>query len=658
MPIEEVGVGRLAAGVDPSLTNRLLFIAAIIVLTFTVFVVRLFQLQVIEGEDLGNRARRNSVRTVHLEAPRGDILDRFGRELATTRPAFGVQVMPAEIRDRAMEFAALGNLLDQDPAELSTRVGRPVGRGRFQAVRIAKDLPYDSRTRVESHLYALPGVFTDVTPRRYYVGGTLAAHLLGYTGEIQVSQLEKRAYADYRSGDVIGQAGVEKLFEETLRGRAGGRNVVVDVAGRVDEVLDEVEATPGGTVVLTIDRDLQQAAEDAFLPDVIGGQEKRGALVALDPRNGDVLALISRPSFDPNSFAGGIDAATWKQLTENEGRPMQDRALAGQYPPGSTYKVFVAAAGLQEGVIRPDDRVFCPGTFKLGQRTYRCWKRGGHGSVNLHEALVRSCDVYFYQLGLKLGIDRLGFFANGFHLGRPTGIALGHEAPGIVPTQAWKERRFGEPWIKGETVSASIGQGYNLTTPLQLAVAYAAIANGGTVYRPRILLRRDGPDGSIEPGPEPESLGKVPVSPEHLATIARALEGVVQEPGGTGGRARLPGVRVAGKTGTAQVIRLKATEDLEEEEVPFQYRDHGWFAAFAPVEAPEIVVVALSEHGGHGGSAAGPIARAVLARYFQVPAPEEPPQTVEASAPAAATGRVQASAAARPNEEADRDEGD
>jgi penicillin-binding protein 2 len=626
MPIEEAGVGRLDAGVDPSIVNRLIFVAVFIALTFAVFIVRLFQLQVIEGEDLGNRARRNSVRTVRLEAPRGEIVDRFGRELATTRPAFGVHVMPAELRERELTLAALASLLDRDPNELSERVGAPKGRARFQSVRIARDLPYDSRTRVESHLYALPGVFTDVSPRRYYVGGSLAAHVLGYTGEIQVKQLEKRSFADYQSGDVIGQAGVESRFESILRGRAGGRNVVVDVAGRVDEVLDEVEATPGGTLVLTIDRDLQRVAEEAFLPDVIGGEEKRGAVVALDPRNGDVLALVSQPAFDPNSFAGGIDSATWKQLTESEGRPIQNRALAGQYPPGSTYKVVVAAAGLEEKAVSTDDRVFCPGTFKLGRRTYRCWKRGGHGWMDLHQALVRSCDVFFYQLGLKLGIDRMAFFANGFHLGRRTGIALGNEAAGIAPTQAWKERRFGEVWLKGETVSASIGQGYNLTTPMQLAVAYAAIANGGTIFKPRILLRQAGPDGTVERGPAPESLGKVPVSPEHLATITRALEDVVHGEGGTGSRARVSGVRVAGKTGTAQVVRLKDDGEVEEEEIPFKFRDHGWFAAFAPVEAPEIVVVALAEHGGHGGSAAGPIVNAVISRHFQSSMPEAPPR--------------------------------
>ena len=604
MSADETGVGRLASGVDSSVADRTLPVTALIVLAFAIFGIRLFQLQVVQGEDLGNRARRNSVRTVRLEAPRGDVLDRFGRELATTRPAFGVQVMPAELRQRERTFAALGSLLDDDAQALSERVGTPQGRKRFQPVRIATDLPYDARTRVESHLYALPGVFTDMRPRRYYVGGELAAHVLGYIGEIHSAQLETRTFADYRSGDVIGQAGVERHFESSLRGRAGGRNVVVDVAGRIDEVLDEVVATPGRAVMLTIDRDLQKVAEDAFRPDVLGGTPKRGALVALDPRNGDVLAMVSRPAFDPNGFAAGLDTAAWKQLADDKAHPLQNRALSGQYPPGSTYKAIVAAAALEERAVDPQERVFCPGTFKLGRRTYQCWKRGGHGPVNLHEALVRSCDVYFYQLGLKLGIDRLAFFANGFNLGRRTGIGLGNESAGLVPTRAWKERRFAEVWMKGETVSAAIGQGFNLVTPMQLAVAFAAIANGGKLFAPRILLGFEGPDGEFASLPEPQQLGTVPVAPQHLATVTRALEGVVYEEGGTGARVRVPEVRVAGKTGTAQVVQLKVTEGLEDEEIPLEHRDHGWFAAFAPADAPEIVVVALSEHGGHGGSAA------------------------------------------------------
>jgi penicillin-binding protein 2 len=609
--------GRLGAGVDLAVERRLPFLAGAVVLTFAVFAVRLFQLQIIESDDLRLRSERNSVRTVRLEAPRGDVLDREGRILATTRPAFGLQVIPHDLLDSETTFAALGLLLDEDGGALSEQVGQPRGRQRFAPVRLAGDLPYDQLARVESHLFALPGVVTDVRPRRHYLGGELAAHLLGFIGEIGREQLATREFAGYRQGEVIGQAGVEARYQSALRGRAGGRNLVVDVAGRVIEVLDEVEPVPGGTVTLTIDLDLQRAAEEGFLPEVLGEPAKMGAAVALDPRNGDLLALVSKPAYDPNAFAGGIDSETWGMLTTDEGKPLQNRAFSGQYPPGSTYKAIVAAAALHERVIDPEERLYCPGWFKLGRRTYRCWKRAGHGSVNLREALVQSCDVYFYNAGVRLGIDRLAFFARGFNLGRRTGIDFSQEQPGLVPTSAWKQRRFGEVWVGGETVSAAIGQGFNLVTPLQLAVAFSAIANGGKLVVPRIALRAEGRDGSVDEGPAPEIRGTVPVTRERLAVVRDALEGVVAERKGTGGRARVPGLRVGGKTGTAQVVHLKHTEDLEEVEVPLKYRDHAWFVGFAPVEAPEIVVVVLVEHGGHGGSAAAPIAQRVLARWFE-----------------------------------------
>jgi penicillin-binding protein 2 len=608
---------RLGAGVDPAVEARLPLLAVLIILAFVVFAVRLFQLQIIESADLRLRSQRNSVRTVRLEAPRGDVMDREGRVLATTRPAFGLQVIPHDLRHSEVTFTALGMLLDENGAALSERVGSPRGRRRFAPVRLAGDLSYDRLARVESHLYALPGVVTDVRPRRYYPGGSLASHLLGSIGEIGREQLATRDFADYRQGEVIGQSGIEARYQAHLRGRAGGRNQVVDVSGRVVEVLDDVEPQPGGSVTLTLDLDLQQAAEEGFLPEVLGESAKLGALVALDPRNGDVLALVSKPSYDPNAFAGGVDAATWQRLMTDEWRPLQNRALAGVYPPGSTYKAIVAAAGLQEGVIDPDEPFYCPGSFKLGRRTYRCWKRQGHGDMNLHDALVQSCDVYFFRVGLELGIDRLAFYANGFNLGRRSGIGLPQEKSGLVPTRAWKEKRHAEPWIRGETVSASIGQGYNLVTPLQLTFAYAGLATGGQLMRPRLLLRKTGRDGSVTVGPAPELRAAVPVAPEHLARIRDALEGVVGEPRGTGGRARVRGVRVAGKTGTVQVVRLEHTEGMEDDEVPIRHRDHAWFVGFAPVEAPEIVVAALVEHGGHGGSAAAPIVQRVLDRYFE-----------------------------------------
>jgi penicillin-binding protein 2 len=484
-------------------------------------------------------------------------------------------------------------------------------------VRLASDVSWDQRARVESHLFELPGVITDVRPRRDYLEGELAAHLLGQLGEIRKQQLETREFAEYRAGEVVGQTGVERLMENALRGREGGRNVVVDVAGRVVDVLGERAPDPGGNVVLTLDLDLQRAAEEGFRPEVIGGQGKIGALVALDPRNGDVLAMVSKPSFDPNSFAGGVDTQTWQKLTSDPLRPLQNRVLAGQYPPGSTYKAIVATAALAEGVVSPQEKLFCPGTYRLGNRTYRCWKPGGHGWMDLRDAIKHSCDVYFYQLGLRLGVDRIAHIADSFHLGRRSGIPLGDEQPGLVPTSTWKQNRFAERWMDGETLSTAIGQGFDLVTPVQLAIAYAALANGGVVLRPRVVLRSAGRDGAIVDADPPEVIGHVAAPPEALARVRDALEAVVAEPGGTGGLARVPGLRVAGKTGTAQVVHLKHTEDLEDDEVPFEYRDHAWFVAFAPVDDPQIVVAVLVEHGGHGGSAAAPIAQRVISTWFE-----------------------------------------
>ena len=608
---------RLGTGPDGAIEDRLPFLVGLVLLVFALFGLRLFQLQILQGEEFEGIAKGNAVRQVRVEAPRGDVLDREGRVLATTRPAFGVSVMPSDLRVRERTFAALAMLLDAEPAMLDERVGRPRGRRRFQRVRVASDLSFDHWGRVESHRFELPGIQTDVRPRRHYVESDLAAHLLGTIGEIRKEQLQSEAYSDYRAGEIVGQSGLEKLLERELRGRAGGRNVVVDVAGRVVEILDERAPAPGGTVTLTIDLDLQRAAEESFMPEVLGEPAKMGAVVALDPRNGDVLALASRPAFDPNDFAGGIDSDTWGQLTGDEWRPLQNRALSGQYPPGSVYKAIVALAAMEDDVISPDEKIYCPGFFRKWKRTYRCWKRPGHGEVDLRLAIKQSCDVWFYEVGLRLGVDRIAHFAKAFQLGSRTGFPFGDEKAGLVPTRDWKARRFGEPWQKGETISIAIGQGFNLTTPMQVAVSYAAIANGGVILEPRIVKQRTTPEGDVVAAPDPVVRGHVPVAPEHLDRLRDALEAVVMEPQGTALRARVPGVRVAGKTGTAQVVRLKHTEDLEEDEIPIKYRDHAWFAAFAPADAPEIVVVALVEHGGSGGSVAAPVAQKVLARYFE-----------------------------------------
>ncbi len=612
------GDDRLGSVDSPLGDGRLGLLALLIGVAFAVFLVRLFQLQILEGADLRQRSQQNSVRTLVLEAPRGAILDRDGRVLAANRPAYRVQVIPNELRTPGRTYDALGQLLEREPGELAERVGTPSGRGRFQPVELDGDMGEELLARVEAHRFAMPGVVTDMRPRRHYVEARRAAHLLGSIGEIQSTQLQQDRFGAYRAGEIVGQTGLEARLEEHLRGRAGGRNVIVDVAGREMRELDKIQPAPGGRAVLNIDLDLQRAAEAAFLSNDPEKPDSMGALVALDPRNGEVLALVSEPAYDPNDFAGGIDTDIWRGLIGDEWVPLQNRAIAGQYSPGSTFKAIVAVAGLSEGDLDPEDEVYCPGYYRLGRRTYRCWKRSGHGSVNLAQALVHSCDVYFYQLGVALGIDRISHYARVFGLGELTGIDLPGEKPGLVPTREWKERVKKEPWQKGETVSVAIGQGANLVTAAQLAVAFAVIANGGTRVQPRILKRLETWDGELVEVPAPVKKIEVGISKEVLATVSQALTAVVQEPRGTGGRARVPGVSVAGKTGTTQVVSLDLVKDLEDDEIPLRYRDHAIFAAYAPAEAAEIVVAVIVEHAGAGGgTAAAPIAQKVLATYFE-----------------------------------------
>jgi penicillin-binding protein 2 len=615
---------------DPFFDQRLRLFGLLMATVIAVFVLRLFQLQVVEGEEHQRRSQRNSIRTERLAAPRGEILDREGRVLASTRPAFHLEVMPAEVRDPERTLAVLAALLGDVSGRVRDQYGRPSGRARFQPVRLADDLDWERLARVESHRYALPGVLTEVRPHRTYPNGPTVAHVLGTLGEVRSKQLETERFATYRAGDVVGQSGAESTLELDLRGRAGGRNVVVDVAGRVVEVLDRVEPRAGTRAVLALDLDLQRAAEEALAASAPAGEPVSGAVVALDPRNGDVLALLSLPAYDPNAFAGGIERAVWRRLIEDPLKPLQNRALAGQYPPGSTYKAFVAAAALEEKLRTPSATVFCPGSFAFGNRSYRCWKEGGHGTVALLRSLMQSCDVYYYRAGLDLGVDRIARYARSFGFGATTGIGLDSEKSGLVPTSEWKQRRFGEPWMAGETVSVAIGQGYDLVTPIQLAVAYAAIANRGRVLRPRLVLEFEDPRG-VRPQAV-EMLSEVPVSQENLALVREGLHQVVDAPGGTGRRAQVPGLAVAGKTGTAQVVRLERTAGKKGLAIPRPYRDHAWFAAFAPADAAEIVVVVLAEHGGGGGANAAPVAQRVLARWWEKRSPSPPQEHASAAA--------------------------
>jgi penicillin-binding protein 2 len=457
-----------------------------------------------------------------------------------------------------------------------------------------------------------------VGPRRTYPFGQMAAHLLGYVGEVSQQEMETRR--GYHMGDLIGKAGAERYWEDYLRGIDGGQQVEVDAVGRKLRVLNEVDETPGNSLVLTVDRDLQATAEEAM-------QGHDGSIVALDARTGEVLAMVSRPAFDPNVFARGIRMPEWKALVDDRKHPLNSKSVQGTYPPGSTFKVVMAAAALEEGVITPFTTIHCGGGLFFGNRVFHCWRPQGHGAVNVHEALVRSCDVFFYQVGQRLGVDSIAEYAHRFGLGAPTGITLEHESGGIIPSSEWKRQRFGEPWYPGETLSVAIGQGYVTTTPLQMASVIATVANGGVVYRPKFVKRIEATDGTTMLEESPEVVRDVGFKKSTLLQIREALSDVVNSKSGTGSNARLPGIEVGGKTGTAQASRAGG-EKATQKGWAREKRDHAWFIAFAPVQNPEIAIAVLAEHAGeHGGTAAAPIARKVLARYFGVP--EEDPAALK-----------------------------
>ncbi len=540
------------------------------------------------------------------------IVDSRGDILVNNQSSFDISIIPeiaknpADVRDRLVELfdrADTGLFLE----ETTFKSARP-----FVPVKVARNIGRDKLAVVESHALNLPGVVVDIVPVREYIYGEMVAHLLGYVGEISPSELDRDTSASYRADDVVGKYGIEKHLDDVLKGKSGGEQVEVDAAGRRLNVLGNIDPVSGHTIVLNIDSDLQKVCWDAF-------KERAGTVVVMEPHTGAVLAMVSRPSFDPNLFNRGISEQRWKELTEDPRCPLQNRAISGQYPPGSTYKLFVAAAALEEGLITKDTETWCNGTYPMGNRTFRCWKKRGHGTVDLHRAIVESCDVYFYHLGDLLGVDTLAKYAQAFGFGSGTGVSLPGEKSGLVPTREWKLRRFGEPWQRGETTSLAIGQGFALATPLQLLRAYCALANGGTLYKPWLVKRIETADGQTIQEFPPEVEGVVPVSRKNLDILRYALWGVVNEPHGTGGALKRKEQDVCGKTGTAQVISLPDDDEEEQKgEIPYRFRDHALFVCFAPYTDPEVAVMVVVEHGGHGGSAAAPVARRVIDGYFRL----------------------------------------
>jgi penicillin-binding protein 2 len=577
-------------------TAKIAFFQYLAVGLFLFLMAGFWDLQVRNSSLYSEQAERNRIKSLPVLAPRGKILDRDGRVIVDNHSSYSLILSRENLNPDHIRPIAEG--LGLDYQRLESRLERFRTRPRYEPIILKNELTPGELAFVEAHRD--PETFPEMelirAQRRLYPQDGLAAHVIGYVGEVSESELDSPEFIKYDQGDVVGKAGIERQYNDTLMGVDGQRQVVVDNRGREHEVLKMKEAVPGKSLELTLDLDLQVVAELAM-------QGRKGAVVALDPRNGEVLAMVSEPSFDPNKFAGRIRAEDWKEITSNPDNPMLDRTIQAQLAPGSTFKPVVALAGLEKGVITDDFRVHCPGGATFYGHYFRCWEKHGHGTVDLHKGIVQSCDVFFYTVGNRLGIDNIAEYAEMVGFGRKTGIDLPNEASGVVPSTEWKMRVFRQKWYAGDTISPSIGQGALTVTPLQLAYAIGGLGMGGVWYKPHLVKTAK---------LEKPRLGNI--DPVDAQKVVSGMYGVVNEAGGTGGRARLPNVSVCGKTGSAQRVSAEALK--RGLKLTHNLKDDAWFVAFAPCEAPEIAVSVLWENAGLHGQYAAPIARDVIKAYF------------------------------------------
>lgn len=582
------------------LQNRLGYLVIGIGVIFVFLLWRAWFLQIIKGSYYKEQSESNRIRLVHIQPHRGLIFDRRGKLLANNVPSFNLYVVPEDVPDQKALLDQLTTLTQLDRGDLERRMDSRKNKVPYLPLKIKEGLSLKQVAQVESHRLNLPGIQLEAEPQRNYLYGTLAAHLIGYVGESENPGLPP--------GTMVGQNGVEKSYDVFIRGRVGEKEIEVDAMGHEIKTLNVVNPVSGNDLTLTIDLRLQQVAEAAL------GQES-GTIVALDPRNGEILAMASHPPFDPNLLSQSLSPAAWEALSFDPRHPLINRAIQGQYPPGSLFKLVVSSAALETKAIAPEDTITCSGELPFGGRVYKDWKTGGHGIMNLHSAIVQSCDVYFYEVGRRVGIERLADYAFRFGLGQPTGVELTSEKGGVIPTPQWKVRTQREPWYPGETLSASIGQGFITVTPLQLANLIGAMAMSGVRYQPHLIKAvRDQTTGRLFEFP-PVRIGRVDLAEETFAAVRRALIGVVSEPHGTGRGARSNRVTIAGKTGTAQVVEMKP--GIETSSLPKKLQDHAWFIAYAPIDDPQIAVVVLIENGGHGGATAAPPAKRVIEEFLK-----------------------------------------
>ncbi|MEW5965747.1 MAG: penicillin-binding protein 2 [Pseudomonadota bacterium] len=603
--------------------RRLKVGAAFVVVLAAVLLARAYWLQVMQHAHYSERAESNRISQVPVAPNRGLILDRKGRILAENYSAYTLEITQSKAPDLEITLAELGKLIEITPGQLR-RFRRLLSESHeFETVPLKSRLTDEEVAIVAAQRYRLPGVEVKARLFRNYQAGPGMAHVVGFIGRINDRDLERlrerNLERNYRGSVHIGKTGLEQSYETLLHGRTGFDQMEIDASGRAVRMLSRIPPLPGKDLRLHLDLDLQAVAEEAF-GDFLGG------LVALDPNTGGVLALVSKPGFDPNLFVDGIDPETWKSLNESPERPMVNRVLRGIYPPGSTIKPLMALAGLELGIRKPADSIADPGYFSLPNSTHRFrdWKREGHGIVDLRKSISQSCDTYYYRLAVDMGIDRMHGYLGKFGLGAKTGIDLEGESSGLLPSRDWKKRRWNKPWYPGETVIAGIGQGYHLTTPLQLAAMTAMLANGGKQVEPRLVeAMREPLETQWQPLPGVVR-GQVAIKPENLAVVREGMLDVMR-PGGTAARSAAGApYTIAGKTGTAQVVGIKQGATYDEKRLARQHRDHALFIAYAPAENPTIVVAVMVENGGSGSGTAAPIARAVFDYYLTGKRPETP----------------------------------
>jgi len=584
-----------------SLLIRARLFGVFILLLFTALITRLYFLQIVHGEDFRQAAQDNEARQIRERAPRGIIVDINGSVLAANRSRYAVYATPDVLKDSTV-LNRLAGLLNESPQDIVDSIHK-YQQNPYDPLRVALDVPMSTVTEIEENKPFLPGVTTEPEPIRYYPHGKMAAHLIGTMGRINDAEFKERKDEHYFNDDFLGKTGVENEYEKYLHGTAGGQKVQIDARGRLVKRLDKVDSVPGDKVVLALDQKLQAAAEKVF-----ADHKFVGAAVAINPQTGAILSMVSEPSYDPNVFASGVKAKDWTPLNTSKDLPLIDRSLDAMYPPGSTFKPIVAAAGLQTKAISTHSNVYCQGAYYLGRARFGCWQT--HGEVDFYEAMAKSCDVFFYIAGQAIGPDRMSTYAKSFGLAQHTGIDLPSEKIGSIPSPAWKARKYRRrgsdysQWFGGDTLHMSIGQGDVLVTPLQMARVCATVANGGDVLQPYVVQRvvtQD--DKKVVFENQRKVLSHVPVSAQNMEEVRKAMRVTVTS--GTGASVNFPSVAVAAKTGSAQMHG--------------DPRTHGWFICFAPYDHPTIAIASVVEYGGHGATSAGRVARAMLETYFHLP---------------------------------------